>query len=237
MKLRLFILPLAVLAVALQGCGGSGNGVVGIHNPRIRAVNDFSDVTSVSASVDNTDLLTSQAFGATSAYAVITNGNRTIAFDDVSGATSIPIVSQSSLLETEKYYTAVGTGSGPGGRHIILLEDGEVIANNIAKIRVINANEDHVSVDVYFTSTATADLNSSTPQITSLGFADAVLDYIDFVPGDYKVWITNPGGKIPLDTKVVTLSANTISTMVWAKTSSGTDIQTLQDRPLPVGTP
>src|SRR5689334_13310554 len=105
MKRILFFLPLAAFALAIVGCGGSGNGVVGIHNPRIRAVNDFSDVSSVSAQVESVDLLTSQAFGATSAYSIITNGNRTIAFNDVSGASSIPLVSANDLLETEKYYT------------------------------------------------------------------------------------------------------------------------------------
>src|SRR2546423_7495598 len=124
MRSKLFFLALVVLAFAVTGCGGSGNGLVGLHNPRVRAVNDFSDVTAVSATVESTPLLTSQAFGATSAYAIITNGNRTVTFNNVSGSTSIPLVSQTSLLETDKYYTAVGTGSGAGGRHIFLLEDG-----------------------------------------------------------------------------------------------------------------
>ena len=237
MRTKLFLLPLAVIALAVVGCGGAGNGLVGIHNPRIRAVNDFSDVSAVSATVESTNLLTSQAFGSTSAYAIITNGNRDINFTNVSGASSIPLITQNSLLETEKYYTAIGTGSGVGGRHIILLEDGQVILNNIAKIRVINADEDDASVDVYFTSTATADLTGQTPQVTNLGFATAVADYTNFTPGNYKVWITANGSKTAITTKTVTLSANTIGTLVFAKTSGGTTIQTLQDRPLPSGTP
>jgi len=237
MKRILFFLPLAAVALAIVGCGGSGNGIVGIHNPRIRAVNDFSDVSAVSAQVDTTNLLTSQAFGAVSAYSIITNGNRTITFNDVSGSTSIPLVSQNTLLETEKYYTAIGTGSGGGGRHIILLEDGQLIASNETKVRVVNADEDQAAVDVYFTSTATADLSGQTPQITNLAFADNAPTYINFTPGSYNVWITAHGSTTPLKTQTVTLDANTIITLVFAKTSSGTTIQTLQDRPLPAGTP
>ena len=237
MKSKLFLLPLAALAIAIVGCGGAGNGIVGIHNPRIRAVNDFSDASAVSATVDTTDLLTSQAFGATSAYAIETNGNRTITFTNVSGSSSIPLVSQTPLLETEKYYTAIGTGSGAGGRHIILLEDGQVLANNIAKIRVINADEDAASVDVYFTSTATANLTGQTPQLTNVGFTAVVNDYINFTPGTYKVWITPNGSTTPITSQNVTLSANTIRTLVFAKTSGGVTIQNLQDRPLPAGTP
>lgn len=237
MNSKLLFLPLAAIALAVVGCGGSGNGVVGIHNPRIRAVNDFSDVTAVSSAVDTTTLMTSQAFGAVSAYNVIVNGNHTISFDNVSGATSIPLVSQSSLLETEKYYTAIGTGSGVGGRHIILLEDGEVIAANITKARVVNADEADAAVDVYFTSTGTADLTAQTPQITSLDFTDSTAPYTNFTPGTYKMWVTPEGSKTPLTTKTVTFTTNTIVTLVFAQTSGGVTIQTLQDRPLPSGTP
>ncbi len=237
MKRILFFLPLAAFALAIVGCGGTGNGIVGIHNPRIRAVNDFSDVSAVSAQVDNTDLLTSQSFGAVSAYSIITNGNRTITFNNVSGSTSIPLVSQNTLLETEKYYTAIGAGSGTGGRHIILLEDGQLIASNETKVRVVNADEDQAAVDVYFTSTSTSDLSGQTPQITNLAFADNAPTYINFTPGSYKVWVTPHGSTTPVQTQTVTLSANTIITLVFAKTSSGTTIQTLQDRPLPAGTP
>jgi len=237
MRSKLFFLPLAAMALAVVGCGGSGNGLVGIHNPRIRAVNDFSDVTSVSSTVETTPLLTSQAFGAVSAYAVITNGNRTIAFDNVSGASSIPLVSQSSLLETEKYYTAIGAGSGVGGRHVILLEDGQVLASNMTKVRVVNADEDQAAVDIYVTSTATGSLTGQTPQITNLAFAATPTDYTNFTPGSYKVWVTAHGGTTPLTTKTVTLTTNTIITLVFAKTSGGVTVQTLQDRPLPAGTP
>jgi hypothetical protein len=237
MRSKLFFLPVAIFALAVVGCGGSGNGIVGIHNPRVRAVNDFSDVSAVSADVDATTLLTSQAFGAVSAYAVIPNGNHTVTFNNVSGSTSIPLVSQASLLETEKYYTAIGAGSGVGGRHVILLEDGQVLASNLTKVRVVNADEDDASVDVYVTSTATADLSGQTPQITNLAFANAPTLYTNFTPGSYKVWITPNGSTTPLTTKTVTLSANTIITLVFAKTSGGVTIQTLQDRPLPAGTP
>ena len=237
MRSKLFILPAAALAFALAGCGGSGNGLVGLHNPRIRSVNDFPDVTAVSSAVDTTPMLTSQAFGATSAYVIIVNGNRNISFNDVSGGTSIPLVNQTSLLQTDSYYTAIGTGSGGGGRHIILLTDGAIIASNMTKVRVVNADESDASVDVYFTSTSTPDLTGQTPQITSLAFAAAPADYINFTPGSYKVWITPHGSTSPIKTTTVNLATNTIITLVFAKTSGGTAIQTLQDRPLPAGTP
>ena len=237
MRSKIFLWPLVGLALAVAGCAGSGNGLVGLHNPRIRTVNDFPDVTAVSSAVDTTPMLTSQAFGATSAYVIIVNGNRNISFNDVSGGTSIPLVNQTSLLQTDSYYTAIGTGSGGGGRHIILLEDGQVIASNMTKVRVVNADEDDASVDVFFTSTSTPDLTGQTPQITDLAFGTAPADYINFTPGTYKVWVTAHGSTSPIKTATVTMTTNTIITLVFAKSSGGAVIQTLQDRPLPAGTP
>jgi hypothetical protein len=238
MKKTLIWAPLLALGLVVSGCGGSSlNGIVNIKNPRIRAVNDFHDVTAVSADVDGTTLLTSQAFGATSAYSIVTNGNRTITFNNVSGATSIPLVSQTSLLQTDSFYTAIGAGSGGGGRHIILLTDGSVLASNMTKVRIVNVDEDQAAVDVYFTSTATGSLSGQTPQITNLAFASAPADYTNFTPGSYKVWVTPTGTQTVLTSQTVTLTANTIITLVFAKTSSSVTIQTLQDRPLPAGTP
>ena len=237
MKSKIFFLPLAALAIGIVGCGGSGNGIVGLHNPRIRSVNDFSDVTSVSSQVDSTAMLTSQAFGATSAYVIIVNGNRNIAFNDVSGGTSIPLVNQTSLLQTDSYYTAIGTGSGGAGRHIILLTDGQVLASNQTKVRVVNADGAQPNVDVYFTSTSTGSLSGQTPQITNLSFADNTVPYTNFTPGTYKMWVTTHGSTTPIMTQNVTMTANTIITLVFAQTSGGQTVQTLQDRPLPAGTP
>jgi hypothetical protein len=237
MKSKLFFLPLAALAIAIVGCGGEGQGIVGIHNPRIRAVNDFSDLTAVSASVETVDLLTSQAFGAASAYAIVEDGNRDITFSDVSGATSLPLVTDNELLETEKYYTAIGTGSGVSGRLIILLEDTQIIESNMTRVRLVNANQDQANVDVYFTSTATPDLTGQTPQVNSLAFTDNSV-YTSFTPGTYKMWVTADGSLTPLTSQNVTLTTNTVITFVVAESpGGGVTVQTLQDRPLPLGTP
>lgn len=235
MKLKLFILPLTAMAIAIVGCGGSGKGVVGIHDPRVRAVNDFSDLASVSATAAGTDMMTSQAFGAVSAYTIIDSGNHTITFNDVSGPTSLPIVSSTNLLETEKYYTAVGTGTS-ANRTIILLEDTRDIDGNMTKARFVNADEDQANIDVYITSTATPDLTGQTPQADSLDFGQGST-YTSYVPGDYKVWITPDGSTTPITTQNVTFTTNTSVTYVFAKTSGGVTIQTLEDRPLPAGTP
>jgi len=230
--------PLIAIAIVLAGCGGSDTtGLVGNKNPRIRAVNDFHDVTAVSADVDGKALLTSQAFGSVSGYSIINNGNRTVTFTNVSGSSSIPIVNQTSLLEENQFYTAIGAGAGGGGRHIILLTDGQDIVTNQTKIRLVNADEEQAGIDVYFTSTSTGSLTGQTPQIVNLAFADDQPSYQQLTPGSYKIWITPTGSQTPLLSQNITLSANTVVTEIFAKTSGGVALQGLQDRPLPGGTP
>ena len=231
-------MSLVGLAVMLAGCGGSDTtGLAGNKNPRIRAINDFADVTSVGATVDTKTLLTSQAFGTSSAYTIINNGNRDISFTDMSGAGSIPLTSQTSLLEENHYYTAIGVGNGPDGRRIILLDDTTTISANMAKVRVVNADQNDASIDVYVTSTGTADLSGQTPLLTNVAYGDAGTVYTDFTPGTYKVWITPAGSTTPITSPNMTFTTNTAVTLVVVQTSGGFEIQTVQDRPLPTGTP
>lgn len=239
MKRGSIFLSLIGLAVMVVGCGGSDTtGLVGNKNPRIRVVNDYSDVSAVGATVDNTTLLNSQAFGTSSAYTIINNGNRDIAFTDMSGSTNIPLTSQTSLLEENHYYTAIGVGNSTAGRQIILLDDTATISANMAKVRVVNADQADTSVDVYFTATTTSDLTGETPQITGLTYGSAATLYTDFTPGTYKVWITPTGSKTPITSPNMTFATNTAVTLVVVQdSSSAVQIQTLTDRPLPAGTP
>jgi hypothetical protein len=238
MKRGLTFFSLLGLAVMLAGCGGSDTtGLVGNKNPRIRAVNDFSDVSAVGATVDTKTLLTSQAFGMSSAYTIIDNGNRDITFTDMSGAGSIPLTTLNTLLEENHYYTAIGVGNGPDGRRIILLDDTTTLTPNMSKVRVVNADQNDALVDVYFTSTATADLTGQTPQITNLAYGDAATLYTDFTPGTYKVWVTPAGSTTPITSPNMTFTTNTAVTLVVVQTSGGFEIQTIEDRPLPAGTP
>jgi len=230
--------PLLALGIIVAGCGGTDTtGLGGNKNPRIRAVADYQDVTATSADVAGTDLLTSQAFGSVSGYSIVNNGNRTITFNNVSGASSIPLANETDLLEENMFYTAIGTGSGPTGRQIILLTDGQDVVTNETKVRIVNADEDQAGIDVYFTSTATGSLTGQTPQIVNLAYADDAPAYLQLTPGSYKIWITPTGTTTVLKTQTVTLDPSTVITDVFAKTSSGTTIQTLHDRPLPSGTP
>jgi hypothetical protein len=237
MKKAFILAPILILGVALTGCGGSnnGNGLLGRDNPRLRAVDDFSDVASVNATSDNgsnpnVTLLLNQAFEDVGAYMIVADGTRTINF--INASNSVNIASDVDNLHLDNFYTIIGTGSGPSGRKLILLSDTQTVAQNATRVRFINANEDDASVDMYVTSTATANLTGQTAQDSAVAYADNTPTYATFTPGTFTVWVTPAGtpGTV-LAKKNITFNADTVITLVFLKTSSSTDIQNLLDDP------
>lgn len=226
-----------VIGVLLAGCGGSnnGNGLVGQSNPRVRAVNYFPDVTSVNATSDNTggntNLLTTSTFGTVGAYNIVADGTRTITFANSSN--NLTLTSQAQDLHLNNFYTVIGTGSGTGGRHMILLGDTQTVAQNQTRIRFVNANETNASVDFYVLPTSTSTLTGQTPQNPAVAYLDNTGSYASYNPNTYTVWVTPAGtpGTV-LVKKNVTLSANTVLTLVYVKTASGQDLQTITDDPV-----
>ena len=238
MKKAFIWAPLLVGALLLAGCGGSssGNGILGKDNPRIRAVNEFSDVSSVTAVSDNTNgntnLLTNSSFGAVGNYAIVGNGTRTVTFTNTS--TNTTLIASAQDLHLDTFYTVIGTGSGVSGRHEILLSDDQVIAQNQTKWRFVNANQDHTSVDVYITPTTTTTLTGQTPVDAAVAFTDTPSStYTPTGPGSFTVWVTAAGSpSTVLAKKNVTFAMNTEITIVFVKTSTGQDVQIITDNPV-----
>lgn len=237
MKKALILAPVLVVGLLLAGCGGSnrGNGLIGQNNPRVRAANFFSDVNGVNATSDNangnTNLLTGSTFGTVGAYNIVEDGTRTITFADSSN--NLTLKSMAEDLHLNNFYTVIGTGTGVGGRQIILLSDSQTVAQNQTRIRFVNANETNTSVDFYVTPTSVGSLTGQTPQNPGVAYLDNTVSYASFTPGSFTVWVTPAGtpGTV-LVKKNVTLSANTVITMVYVKTSGGQDLQTITDDPV-----
>lgn len=240
MKKALIWAPLLVVGLCLAGCGGSSssNGILGKDNPRVRAINEFSDVGLVNATSDNTNgntnLLTNSTFGSVGAYAIVGDGTRTITFTNASN--SLAITSAQENLHLDTFYTVIGTGSGVSGRKMILLSEDRLVSQNQTKMRFVNADEDHTNVDVYVTSTSTGTLTGQTPQTAGVAYTETPTPtYAPFTPGTFTIWVTAAGDPSTiLAKKNVTFDANTEITLLLVKTTSGTNVQVVTDNPVPV---
>lgn len=238
MNRALLMAPVLGLGLIMAGCSGSGsgNGLLGNKNPRLRAVADFPDQTSVNAVSDNgsspdVTLLLNSPFGNVGDYQIVANGQRTVTFKNPS--TNLNIGSDVQQMNLNTFYTVIGTGSGPSGRKLIFLNDAQSIANNQTRVRFVNANQDDASVDFYVTTTTTSTLTGQTAVVSGDAFGDGTQPYTAFNPGTFTIWVTPAGtpGTVLLK-KNVTFDTNTIITLVFAKSSGGAVLQTLLDNPV-----
>ena len=148
---RLVNLGLAAVAALLVGCGGSGNGLINVPNPRVRFANVLPGIASAKSQVGQDTISADIPFGTVSDYAITPNGNKDLTVGDSTFSNLATLSNQ--LFETNKRYTGIGYGAAP--RAILLLEENEDQAvNNTVAIRAINAFQGSPSLDVYVSAPA-----------------------------------------------------------------------------------
>ena len=144
---RIFALLAAASAtLLLTGCGGSGNGILNIPNPRVRFVNAFPDVATAKAQVGSDVVTSGVALGSVSDYIVTDNGNKNFTAGQSTFSDLATLANE--LYETQKRYTGIGWGQTT--RAILLLEEDKSQAtNNTISLRTVNVGEGLGAVDVY----------------------------------------------------------------------------------------
>jgi hypothetical protein len=141
----------AGIAALLVGCGGSGNGLINVPNPRVRFANVLPSIVSAKSQVGSDTISAAIPFGSASDYAITPNGNKDLTVGDSTFSNLATLSNQ--LFETNKRYTGIGYGTTP--RAILLLEENESNSvNDTVAIRAINANQAAPSLDVYISAPA-----------------------------------------------------------------------------------
>src|SRR6478672_5237223 len=92
-------------ALALFGCGGTGNGILNVPNPRVRVANVMPGIASAKAKVGNDTISSNIAFGAVSDYTVTPNGNKDLSVGDSTFSNLATLSNQ--LFETQRRYTGI----------------------------------------------------------------------------------------------------------------------------------
>lgn len=141
----------AGIATLLVGCGGSGNGLVNIPNPRVRFANVLPGIANAKAKVGPDEISVNIPFGTVSDYAITPNGNKDLTVGDSTFNNLATLANQ--LFETNKRYTGIGYGTTP--RTILLLEENESQSgNDTISLRTVHAAQGAVNVDVYLSAVA-----------------------------------------------------------------------------------
>jgi hypothetical protein len=170
MKFNKQILAFAVLA-GLAGCGGSGNGVLNIPNPRIIPVNAFDGVPTANFEVGTDTSVTPVAFGTAGDAIITVNGTKDVS----AGATTFNdlVTLPSQLFEQSQRYTVVGYG-GSGSRALGVFQNNKSqSASTTVSFRAINGSANAASVDVYVTNSADGNTLPATPEVSALALGAA----------------------------------------------------------------
>ena len=215
-----------LLCCLLTGCGGK----ISISNhsqSSLRAMNDFVDVSRVSANVSGTPVLQSQPFSTFSGFEQVDSGNQSVNFFDASS--HLLLVTRQAGLVTGDRYEAIGVGTLAKGRKIMLLSVQPAI-NGVTELRFANADENHISVDVYLTPSGTTDLTGLTPMEKGVAYGDDTVPAFNVGAGSYRIWITPPNlpGN-PIGGFDQTLPSSSNITVVLVTGPSGLVMQQLQD--------
>jgi Domain of unknown function (DUF4397) len=191
---------LAVFAVVVAACGGSGddNG-----NGSLRVVNATADVTSIDVTVEGLDddnddegekrFAAAVAKDGQSDYASIGDGNWRIRMKR-DGASSSLALSSVAVTKDERY-TVFAYGREGDYRLYAAFDDDEEDepASGKAKVRVFNAAADAGSVDVYVTESS-ASLDDTIPTLS--GVAGATMGFYTTVDrGTFRLRVTGINDK------------------------------------------
>jgi hypothetical protein len=219
---------IALLAVA--GCGGSADTILGIEdNPRVRVLNLVQDSGTVDIEFDRNEVLTDSTFGDTSSRRIYQNGNRRIIVRD--STTSGVLVDQENLYELSNYYTTVAY-SDEGTVRIARIVDDQTVGEPVAQIRVLNFDDESDNVDVYITAPG-APITGSTPTVSDLAFADVATTgagYNEFAPGTYQVRVTAPDSTVPLASQNVTVQSFGSVTLYFTRQGVAPELRILDDK-------
>jgi hypothetical protein len=205
----------------LSGCGGgSGN------DANIRVVNASAGYSALDLYADDSQVLSSVAFGAASDYVGLDSG--TIALDLTSAGSTTYLLSQSRSLSAETSYTMVTYGWEGALKATTVSDDVEAADSSKTKVSVLNTATDAGSLDVYLTAESDA-LDASTPVASSVA-GGSQSSYASIASGTYRLRVTAAGdtSDLRLDQSGVVLSSTGVVTFVMTPTTGGVLVNGLQ---------
>jgi hypothetical protein len=207
----------------LLGCGGGGLG----NKTNFRVMNAVPDQASISVLLDGTNVASSVAYGASSAYAETKAGSRHLQVEP--GASTTVFLDQTFNLAGGTSSTLVVANFSSSSSGIVLTDDNTAPTTGNIKLRIVNAAPGLGTVDVYVLSPNT-NVQGASPAVVSLGF-ESSSTYLNLGSGSYHIVFTPHGSTFSfLDTGTISFNAGQNRTIVALNSlSGGFSIGTLND--------
>lgn len=220
MSRLLKLMPWCLLALLFAaGCSEGGK-------TRLRVMNAVPDEPSLDLLIDGTTSDSNISYGTSTGYQSVSSGSRHIQIEP-SGSTTT-LIDQTITFNSGTDTTILATNFSSSLSTVVLSDDNSAPASGNVKIRFVNAAPDLGPADVYIVAPGT-DINTVSPNITSLGFGSAS-EYQNMTAANYEIVFTVAGQKIPqIDSGSLSFSAGQIRTFVSLNSSAGGFTETILD--------
>lgn len=189
-------------------------------------MNAVPDEPSLDLLIDGTTSDSNISYGTSTGYQSVSSGSRHIQIEP-SGSTTT-LIDQTITFNSGTDTTILATNFSSSLSTVVLSDDNSAPASGNVKIRFVNAAPDLGPADVYIVAPGT-DINTVSPNITSLGFGSAS-EYQNMTAANYEIVFTVAGQKIPqIDSGSLSFSAGQIRTFVSLNSSAGGFTETILD--------
>ncbi len=188
---RALLATLCLVALALCGCGKSGNNNNG-GDAQIRVVNAFFEAPSLDYVVAGTTLAAALPFQGLRPYQGVSNGTQTFTVT-VTGA-GTPLVNATSVINGGANYTYVVYGPVTSVGAILALDSFNDPGGGFYAVRVMNTAAGIGPIDVYLTPPG-ADLTVAAPTVAAVAYGATSLFISVTVGANFEIRITPTGTK------------------------------------------
>lgn len=210
------IFGVAVLALALTGCGGDDH--TASSEATVRVVHASPDAPNVDVRFGNTVVFANVPYFSAGVRNVAAGPTRV----RVNAAgTSTTVIDVTPTFEANRLYTVLAVNNLASIAPLVLDDVNAGPGAGQARIRLVHSAPGAGLVDIYVT--APGDALPATPTLSDVEFQD-VSNPLTVASGNYRVRITpaNTPGTVVIDTGTVTLGSNTSTVAVALANPAGT---------------
>ncbi len=178
----------------------------------VRIVHASPDVGTADVFLDGSKLLSNFQFGTVTNYAAIPPGPHKVQIALIGKGVGAAVITQTLSVDPGIAYTVAALGTKSMGFSLEVITDNNQLSNGTAKVRVYHLSPGTGTVNV---------TNGNSTVISGLGYPGAS-NYLSLQAGSYTFQVTATQSNATLPTVLVTLKANTVTSIFAVGVINGT---------------
>lgn len=178
----------------------------------VRIVHASPDVGTADVFLDGSKLLSNFQFGTVTNYAAIPPGPHKVQIALIGKGIGAAVITQTLSVDPGIAYTVAALGTKSTGFSLDVFTDNNQLSNGTAKVRVYHLSPGTGTVNV---------TNGNSTVISGLGYPGAS-NYLSLQAGSYTFQVTSTQSNATLPTVLVTLKANTVTSIFAVGVINGT---------------